>query len=97
MSRKKRRNLTPEEIAEREKEDLRGKRFDAACEGSPLDGETDLTVDDLCERDIKFGFCRYHRSLEIVNRLLNERGLEISITDDDFGSDMAFIIQEKQS
>ena len=83
-----------ERKAERALEQARDDHFQTACREADITGETDLTCEKAFEQSVSYGFCRYTSSLRIINRLLQERGLELAIMDEDFGSEMAFVIQE---
>ena len=84
-----------ERRAERAAEKARDDHFQEACRETYITGETDLTCDAAFEQGVSYGFCRETTNLRIVNRLLRERGLEIALMDEDFGSEVAFVIQEK--
>lgn len=84
-----------ERRAEREAEQARDDHFQKACSGLPIIAESDLTCDAAFEKGVSYGFCKCRPDFDVINRLLAERGLEIAIMDEDFGSEIAFVIQEK--
>jgi hypothetical protein len=88
-------NSKAERRAERALEQARDDHFQQACSGLDVTAESNLTCDSAFEQKVPYGFCRYRDNLQVVNRLLAERGLEIALMDVDFGSEIAFVIREK--
>jgi len=68
---------------------------DTASEGTDITKESPLTLYTAFENNVNYGLSRGNFTLRIVNRLLKDHGLEIALLDEDFGSEIAFVVQKK--
>ena len=79
-------------MSEREEADYFDEQTEAKLE---ITKKIDLTCIEAFEQRIPYGFTRGITTLEVVNRLLALRGLEIVSLNEDFGRELMFIIQDK--